>query len=52
MYCNTRYKLFLPGLYCVSILACNDFDAWCADHIVGLHLEGRIFNDKSPNVIA
>lgn len=52
---NTRHSnrnpSFLPGLYCVSVFACYDFNTWCADHVIGLHLECRIFDDESPNVV-
>lgn len=45
-------RSLLPGLDGVAILACDDLDALCADHVVGFHLERRILDDEGPHVVA
>ena len=42
----------LPRLNGIAILAGNDFDFRCSDHVVRLHLERRVLHDERPHVVA
>lgn len=44
--------LFLPRLDCISILTSDDLDFRRAYHLVTLHFERRVLNDKCPHVVA
>lgn len=35
----------------ISVLASNDLYAVCSDHLIAFHLEGRLLDDKCPNII-
>lgn len=41
----------LSSFYRVSILACNNLYSWCGHHLVRLHFERRVFDDKRPHVV-